>query len=196
MGRKGEETFQRILAAAMQSFARIGDKGTTFQTIADIAGVSQPSVAKYFKSREAVLPAVINKFLVDAREVTEAAVEKVKSPREKLKEYIRVSIKMFRDKPEIFKVYLLLHYYAGFDDDFRKENTGIKLVAVERVAKIIDEGISLKEFKKCNAKLMAKIIHSALVGVVLGITTESPTFTDLQLQKALEDLVFTYLEAP
>jgi AcrR family transcriptional regulator len=194
MKAKGEETYQRILAAAMQSFARLGDKNTTFQSIADIAGVSQPLVAKYFKSREAVLPAVVDKFLHDARVVTAQAVDRAHSPKEKLKEYLRVSIKMFRDKPEIFKIYLLLHYYAGFSETYKEKNSEIKRVAVERVTKIIEEGISQKLFKKCNAKLTAKIIHSSLVGVVLGITTEHPSFTDLQLQKTLEELVFKYLE--
>lgn len=191
---KGEATYTRLLEAAMRSYAIHGDRGTTFQTIADISGVSQPLVSKYFKNREAVLPAVIDKFLKDARVVTQAAVEKAQTPLEKLREYIRISIRMFRDKPEIFKIYLLLHYYSGFDEKYLELNSEIKNVAVDRVTQIIEAGIREGAFKKCNAKLVAKIIHSSLVGVVLGITSESPIFSDEQLRKMLESLALSYLE--
>lgn len=195
MGKKGQETYDRIVAAAMHSYSRFGEKGTTFQSIADIAGVSQPLVARHFRNREAVLPAVIDKFLTDARKVTESAVDSVKNPRDKLREYIRISLRMFRDKPEVFKIYLLLHYYSGFMEIYRDKNSDIKRVAVERITKMIQDGISEKVFKKCNARLVAKIIHSSLVGVILSMTTEHAEFTDQQLLKMLELIVFDFLEA-
>ncbi len=66
MGKKSEQTYEKILDASLSSLSKYGDRGTTFQTIADLAGVSQPLVSKYFKTREAVLPIVIEKYLSTA----------------------------------------------------------------------------------------------------------------------------------
>lgn len=78
MGKKSEQTYEKILDASLSSLSKYGDRGTTFQTIADIAGVSQPLVSKYFKTREAVLPIVIEKYLGEVRDLTSLELKKKK----------------------------------------------------------------------------------------------------------------------
>lgn len=194
MGKKGQETYQKIVLAAIRSFAMFGDKGTTFQSIADLAGVSQPLVSKHFKSRDAVLPAAIDQFLLETRQLTTKAMAEVTLPTEKIKTYIQISIQMFRKHPDLFKIYLLLHYYAGFDSKYQEINTEIKKVAVDRITVIIQDGIKKGDFKDTNARLMAKVIHSNIVGLILSITTERTEFTDSQLQKTLEEMSLKILK--
>lgn len=193
MKKKGQNTYDNLVAAAVQSFSKFGDKGTTFQSIADLAGVSQPLVAKYFKTRDAVLPAAIDNFLSAVREQTLQSLEGIESGSQQLKTYLKVTFNFFRNHPEHFRVYLLLHYYAGFDKKFLQINSEIKSAAVMRVKKMIEVGISQGEFKPCNTHLVAKVIHNSLVGNILGIVTESPTFTDIQLQKTIQEITFGYL---
>lgn len=50
--RKGEETRQRILAAALEVFGALGLKGATTRQIAEQAGVALPALAYYFGGKD------------------------------------------------------------------------------------------------------------------------------------------------
>src|SRR5690349_12458341 len=54
-----DRTHVRILEATIDSIVKLGLSKTTVQTIADLAGVSTAAVIKHFKTKEAVLDAVI-----------------------------------------------------------------------------------------------------------------------------------------
>jgi AcrR family transcriptional regulator len=196
MGKKGDKTFENILDAALKSFSKFGDRGTTFQTIANLAGVSQPLVSKYFKSREAVLPAVLEKYLGEVRQQTTLEIEKSKSATEQLKTYISFSISFYRKNPDIFKIYLLMHYQAGFNKVFLELNTQRKQFATERIKKIIDKGIENKEFVSCRSDLVAKVIHSSLVGLIISMTTEKLNHSDAQLLKMMTSMTLDWLQVP
>lgn len=196
MGKKSEQTYEKILDASLSSLSKFGDRGTTFQTIADIAGVSQPLVSKYFKTREAVLPIVIEKYLGEVRDLTSLELKKKKKAKDQLKRYLSFTISFYRKNPDLFKIYLLLQYQAGFDEEYLKINTQRKNLATERIKKIIDLGIKNKEFVGCRSAVVAKVIHSSLVGLIISMTTEKLECSDNQLLKILNDLVMNYLRQP
>ncbi|WNM31929.1 TetR/AcrR family transcriptional regulator [Streptomyces sp. Li-HN-5-11] len=59
--RKGLERREQILRTALEVFAEHGDRGTSFQEIADRIGVTQPALLYYFGTREELLLAVLQK---------------------------------------------------------------------------------------------------------------------------------------
>jgi AcrR family transcriptional regulator len=56
---RGEESRAAILAAARELFARRGYRGTSLAAIAEAAGLSQPGLLHHYRSKNAVLLAVL-----------------------------------------------------------------------------------------------------------------------------------------
>jgi AcrR family transcriptional regulator len=54
----GDSTKEGILRAALEIFATFGYKKTAMSDISDLAGVSRPTLYKYFKNKEAIFFAV------------------------------------------------------------------------------------------------------------------------------------------
>jgi AcrR family transcriptional regulator len=191
--RKGARTKQRMLQAALYCLAHHGERETTFQKIADQCGVSQPLVVHYFKSRENIFRLVLEDFLTRARKKTEDSLNEKLSPPEKLRDYFRVSLALFRDEPEWARVYLMLFYFAGFHDEYRKINSDVKRVAVDRVANILKEGVAKGVFNVKQIELTAKMIHVTASGLIINILTENQSYPDQALLKTLDEIVLKYV---
>src|ERR1700733_1251240 len=56
---RGEESKEAILAAARELFAKRGYRGTSLAAIAEAAGLSQPGLLHHYRSKNAVLLAVL-----------------------------------------------------------------------------------------------------------------------------------------
>jgi AcrR family transcriptional regulator len=60
---KGERTRERILAAAEDVFAKEGFERTTLREVASLAGIQQPGLYKYFKNKNELYNAVLERML-------------------------------------------------------------------------------------------------------------------------------------
>ena len=58
-----EEKEERILEAALEVFSLHGYRGATVDQIADVAGMSKPNLLYYFRTKEAMHRALINRVL-------------------------------------------------------------------------------------------------------------------------------------
>jgi AcrR family transcriptional regulator len=190
---KGTATKARIVEAATICLGSLGDRGTTFQSIADQCGVSQALVIKYLGSRDNIFPVVLMHWIERARQETERSLLPVGSPTARLRDYIRVSIFLFLERVEISKIYMILHYYALVDAKYRLINTQIKDVATKRIAEILEDGVKEGVFTVADAQTTAKTIHNALVGFLLSSVTESKKPSHLDLPRALDELIFSYV---
>ena len=176
MGKKGDLTRMRILEAATYCFAKYGDRGTTFQRIADRSGVSQPYISKVFGSRDEIFPAVLESFMSKAREKTESQLDTKVLASERLHAYFKISYEIFWQSPEVARIYNTLYYLSSFEKRYRDANSAIKETAVKRILSILEIGILSGEFLVPNPHLTAKIIHNNLIGLLLSMTTEIPKY--------------------
>lgn len=195
MGTKGDLRRIKIIESASYCLAHFGERGTTFQAIAEHCKISQASVVKYLKTRENIFPTVLEYSISRARAVTESAVNQTETPEQKLRSYLKVSYKLFHERHEISVTILTLHYFAGIDEKFRLINSQIKDIAQERIAGIISEGMSDGSFKKVNARLAAKMLHNCLMGYLLSSITETSKPSDLRLPDMLADLCVNFVKA-
>ena len=191
---KGEISRRKIIEAATESIALLGDRTTTFQVIADKCGVSQPLVVKYLKKRENIFPEVIKHILTKAVKWTEEKLENDPSPKNRIVNYIYVSYEIAYKIPHANRVFLEIHSQSSFNPVIKKINQDIKINARKRIAAIILDGVEQNEFKitACQAKLYATNIHNLLTGFLLSLITEDLEFTPLEL---LENLVNHVLSA-
>lgn len=101
MGQKGEAIRARIVEAADDLFYRQGFDKTSFSDIADAVRISRGNFYYHFKTKDAILKAVIEKRLDDVRLMLHGWDREYPEPRERLKRFVQILI-VEEDKIEHF----------------------------------------------------------------------------------------------
>lgn len=93
-----EEKEEQILEAALDVFSRHGFRGATIDEIAEVAGMSKPNLLYYFRTKEAMHRALIERvldtWLDPLREFNAEG-----NPESEIRSYIRRKLEMARDFP-------------------------------------------------------------------------------------------------
>ena len=186
MGRSGDKKKEYILRITMSCIADLGLEKTTFQAIADRAGISQPLVVYHLKTRENIFAEVFQYLLDASLAVTEAAISKPETATERLEAYIETSMHFFRSAPAIAPVYVAFYYLSSFHPQYKMMNDKLKAEATQRILNIIAQGLGSGEFKTSNPALVAKLIHTSITGLLLNLATERSMFSDDQLLAELK----------
>ncbi len=187
VGKKGEAKKLKIIQSASYCLCHYGERGATFQAIAEHCQISQASVVKYLGSIDNIFPTVLNYWLDHARKRTEAELDMPGTPEEKLRRYLKISVNIFFEHPDICKIYLMLHYFAAVNERFKVINSDIKTAAQLRIALILQAGIDNHSFKKVDVRATAKTIHNNLTGLLIASVTELKKPSDLHLSRFFED---------
>jgi len=93
-----EEKEEHILGAALDVFSAHGFRGATIDQIADVAGMSKPNLLYYFRTKEAMHQALIDRVLdtwLDPLRQFDAD----GNPETEIRSYIRRKLEMARDFP-------------------------------------------------------------------------------------------------
>ena len=93
-----EEKEEQILEAALDVFSRHGFRGATIDEIAEVAGMSKPNLLYYFRTKEAMHRALIERVLdtwLDPLREFDAE----GNPETEIRSYIRRKLEMARDFP-------------------------------------------------------------------------------------------------
>ncbi|MBP1846380.1 TetR/AcrR family transcriptional regulator [Rhizobium petrolearium] len=93
-----EEKEERILDAALDVFSSSGFRGSTIDQIADAAGMSKPNLLYYFRTKEAIHRALIDRVLFTWLEPLRAF-NAEGNPEAEIRSYIRRKLEMARDFP-------------------------------------------------------------------------------------------------
>ncbi len=93
-----EQKEEIILEAALDVFSQHGFKGSTIDQIADVAGMSKPNLLYYFRTKEAMhralLDRVLDTWLDPLRDLDSEG-----DPEAEIKSYVRRKLEMARDYP-------------------------------------------------------------------------------------------------
>lgn len=93
-----EKKEEDILEAALDMFSANGFRGTTIDQIAEVAGMSKPNVLYYFRTKEAMHRALIERVL-DTWLDPLRAFDAQGNPEAEIRSYIRRKLEMARDFP-------------------------------------------------------------------------------------------------
>ncbi|RWX17651.1 TetR family transcriptional regulator [Rhizobium hidalgonense] len=93
-----EEKEEQILEAALDVFSARGFRGSTIDQIAEVAGMSKPNLLYYFRTKEAMHRALIDRVLYTWLEPLRAF-DADGNPEEEIRSYIRRKLEMARDFP-------------------------------------------------------------------------------------------------
>ncbi|MBC2774098.1 TetR family transcriptional regulator C-terminal domain-containing protein [Rhizobium sp. AQ_MP] len=93
-----EEKEEQILEAALEVFSQRGFHGSTIDQIAEVAGMSKPNLLYYFRTKEAMHQALIDRVLENWLEPLQAF-DAEGDPQQEICSYIRRKLEMARDFP-------------------------------------------------------------------------------------------------
>jgi AcrR family transcriptional regulator len=95
----------QILTAAHGVFASRGFRQATVGDIAEAAGIAKGTLYLYFKSKDDIYWAAMNRGLDGLQALTTAALERVNHPREKLRAFIETKVRFFDADRDFFSIY-------------------------------------------------------------------------------------------
>lgn len=160
---KSTRVRKRILDSAGTMFARLGIGKTTLNDIARSLNMTKSSMYYYFKNKEDMFQAVIEQesviFLKEIRE----AINKIKSPKDKLFAFGDTHMRNFRKVANINQAVKLeyLENYT-FVQRLRKNHDAKEtLLFID----ILDEGVEKGEFSIHDTKLVAEAFVMGLKGL-------------------------------
>ena len=93
-----EEKEEKILQAALDVFSAYGFRGATIDQIAEAAGMSKPNLLYYFRTKEAIHRALLDRMLFTWLEPLRAF-DAEGNPETEIRSYIRRKLEMARDFP-------------------------------------------------------------------------------------------------
>lgn len=105
-GRIRIKSQEKIILAAQEEFITQGFKGATVQSIADRAGLPKANVLYYFKNKERIYHAVLEKTL----EMWDEAIGDIdisQGPKVAIEKFIAAKVKISFDNPSASKIYAL-----------------------------------------------------------------------------------------
>ncbi|MGQ9618346.1 MAG: TetR/AcrR family transcriptional regulator [Candidatus Aminicenantia bacterium] len=154
---------EKIIEIARAVFSKIGFRKTTMLDISKALYRAKSTLYHYFKSKEEILKAVVEKEALILKEKLEEALKSTDDSREKLKKYAKTRMKSFN---------YLANFYKAFKDDYLENYNFIQKIRkdydnyeLETIKNILEEGNKSGIFRVENTELTALAIITAMKGL-------------------------------
>ncbi|MCX7861536.1 MAG: TetR/AcrR family transcriptional regulator [Bacteroidales bacterium] len=162
---------EQIVNAAAVVFGRYGYKKTTMDEIGMAAGKGKTAIYYYFKNKEDVFKAVVEKEAAQLEQSLLEAIANKETPEEKLKAYVYARMRAMLSLSNFYdamKNELLDH--LPFINNIRKEVDNKEL---ELVKSIIQEGLEKDIFQVKDLNFTAVTIVTTLKGLEIPLFLEN-----------------------
>ncbi|WP_454701158.1 TetR family transcriptional regulator C-terminal domain-containing protein [Agrobacterium burrii] len=170
-----EEKQEAILEAALSVFSINGFRGSTIDQIAEAAGMSKPNVLYYFRTKEAMHRALIERVL-DTWLDPLRAFDAEGNPESEIRSYIRRKLEMSRDFPRESRLFAneILQGAPHIEDELK----GPLKQLVDEKAEVIRAWMKAGRIAKCDPYHLIFSIWS---------TTQHYADFDVQVRAVLGD---------
>jgi len=179
-----ETVRKNIIEIATAIFKKYGFKKTTMDDIAMAANKGKSSIYYYFKSKEEVYQAVVEKEAEDFLAILKDSIQENQTPVQNVRNYVETRMGQFMKFENLFEA-LKREYLANmvFITEFRKKYEETEIVTFK---KVLEEGIAQKHFQIYDVNLAALAITTAMKGM------EEPIFLNRnaeQVKSSIDDLI-------
>jgi AcrR family transcriptional regulator len=145
--RNPDRTRRRILQAAIRLFAHHGFHAVSVDQIVGKARVNKRMVYHYFGSKDALFEAALSEVYKRIEEIEFHAIERGRSPREKLSRLLESYFEFLDDEPEFTRLLQWENLEKG--RHLTKENHLLsKNPFLERFRAIVEDGVASGEFRR------------------------------------------------
>jgi TetR/AcrR family transcriptional regulator, cholesterol catabolism regulator len=135
-----------ILSTAAEMFARKGLRATTVRAIADAVGMLSGSLYHHFPSKDAILDAVLTRYLDAIRSRYAAVLASGKSPAERLHDLVVTSLEVAEEQPHATAIYQNEAQYLRDTPSFHEIQSAV--AEVQRAwVQVIEAGVADGSFR-------------------------------------------------
>ncbi len=151
----GTEIEQIILIAARKEFEEKGFNGARMQSIADLAGISKPSLHYYYRSKENMFQKIFDQALEEYIPLIQTWTNDNLTWEEKIKVFINALVKSAHEGNMLFLIREVNRNPNLLEDRLKiKPKTANKLVAC------FEEEMSKNNMRKTDPRVVFMMIHS------------------------------------
>jgi AcrR family transcriptional regulator len=162
-----EEARLKIIETARNIFSHFGFKKTTMEEIALATRKGKSSIYYYFKSKEDIFKAVIEKEADELKEELMKGIQDIDDPIEKLKVYITIRMRKVKKLKNFYSAVTSDYLsHLEFIEEIRKKYDTDEIVIVTG---IIENGIQKGKFAVDDPNLSAVAIVTAMKGLEVPI---------------------------
>jgi len=173
-GIEKEEIIRReIIQEARKLFQHYGLLKTTMEDIAKSMQKGKSTLYYYYKSKDEIFEAVVNKEIHDVFDEMRTAVEKSKTAEDKLRTYFHTAISLIRDRALLYKI------MKGEIGENLKIMVNLRSIMdsgeVSFIKEILQLGVNGKEFIDSiedDIDIMAYSVVSALRSITVDLVVE------------------------
>jgi AcrR family transcriptional regulator len=180
-----KEVRAHIVGVARKIFTRYGFRKTTMEQIAASSQKGKSSIYYYFKSKEEIFRAVVEKEAEELKQKLDRTIRVDDVPIDKLKTYI-----LFR----LHHVRTVENFYAALNDEYLSHmdfildiRRSIDMEERQMVTEILEEGMRDGSFQLTSSEIGAIAITTMMKGLELPLLLSDAHKTDRQ--ELLEDMI-------
>lgn len=179
----------QIIEASRTVFEKFGYKKATMDEIAHLLGKGKSSIYYYFKSKEEIYQAVLEFEAEYLRQEVLKSISRLNNSAEKLKAYVLTRMKTFKKVSNFYSVIQSEAYsHLDFIDKIRNKHD---IKEIRLLQDILDEGVSLGDFRIEDTELAAIAIFTALKGIEVPMFWSSKRkYAEDQLEGLLNVLFY------
>ena len=180
-----EEVRAHIVEVARKIFTRYGFRKTTMEEIAAATRKGKSSIYYYFKSKEEIFRAVVEKEAQELQEQLDQTIQDDAPPLEKLKTYMLFRLRHVRTVENFYAA--LNEEYLSQMDFILEIRRQIDLEELQIVKGILEEGIQDGTFQVASSEIGATAIATMMKGLELPLLLSDEHKTDRE--ELLEDII-------
>ena len=189
----GASTSERILDAALASFATRGYEATSLDALADGLGVRKQSILYWFPSKEALLEAVIDRSAGELRDALEGSLDRAGNGWARVEAVVRSVFRLAARRPELLG---LLREVSRLGPPAATRLVEALDPLVQRASSFLEAEMSAGHMRKHEPRLLLLAIYSSVVGMVTEVEVlkafgEEPTARSL-VRRRSEILAFLH----
>jgi TetR/AcrR family transcriptional regulator len=174
-------TADRILDAALASFASRGYEATSLDALADGLGVRKQSILYWFPSKEALLEAVIDRSAAELREALEGSLDRAGNGWARVEAVVRSVFRLAARRPELLG---LLRELSRLGPPAATRLVEALDPLVQRASGFLVAEMAAGNMRKHEPRLLLLAIYSTVVGMVTEVEVlralgEEPTARSL-----------------
>ncbi len=183
-----DDVREKILEVAQTIFGKFGYKKTTVDEIAAAARKAKSSIYYYFKSKEDIFEAVIEKEASSIREEVLKIINSTIEPVDKIKQYVLIRMKGLTELVNFNDAYRNqyfdhLPFIEKIREKYDKEEIGL-------IAGILNEGVAKGRFLIKDTNLTSIAIVTAMKGLEMPLFINTENYELENRVNSLLDILF------
>ena len=170
---------EKILKAAISSFAQKGYHDTSISKIINKAGIARGTFYLYFENKRQIFDSILENLIVEIdRCIKKIEIGKERqNPLEQLKDNLRRIFTLFVENPELSRI--LLRHAAGLDKESDQKITEFYNNIADKIGDALKLGIKMELIRDCNPRITSFLILGSIKELIEHVTLTMKNKSDI-----------------